>query len=47
MTMIKLKTVTEGLQNETRRLYSSQKVIKIPGIQLKLQTGRNPVIVFD
>ena len=43
MTMITLKTVTEGLQNETRCLYSSQQVIQIPGIQVKLQTGRNPI----
>jgi hypothetical protein len=36
-----------GLQNETRCLYASQQVIQIPGIQLKLQTGRIPVTVFD
>jgi hypothetical protein len=37
----------ESLQNEARCLYSSQKVIQISGIQLKLQTGRNPVTVYD
>lgn len=47
MTMTKLKTVTEGFQNEMGCLYFSQQIIQVPHIQLTVQNGGEPVTAFD